>query len=153
LILDPVHHTWVRTHWGDGYLHRENVFFRSLLISGMTSYERLTHDGTVLVPLRDQVETLTRDLDGSQRGVLNDYPGECYPIDVLAAIGFIERADAVLGADHRAFVARAVRGFEGRMADSLGLFPFRMNVETGEHEQPSRGIGNSWSMLFTPDLW
>jgi len=28
LILDPVHHTWVRTHWGPDYLHRENVFFR-----------------------------------------------------------------------------------------------------------------------------
>ena len=33
LLIDPVEHTWVRTHWGDDYLHRQNVFFRALLIS------------------------------------------------------------------------------------------------------------------------
>ena len=30
LLLDPVHHTWVKKHWGDDYMHQENVFFRSL---------------------------------------------------------------------------------------------------------------------------
>src|SRR6202020_2412803 len=52
LLVDPTHHTWVRTHWGDGYMHRENVFFRALLIAGLSSYEALTRDGTELALLR-----------------------------------------------------------------------------------------------------
>lgn len=153
LILDPAHHTWVRTHWGDGYMHRENVFFRSLVIAGLTSHEAITRDGTSLPVLRDQVETLSRDLDRSPLGLLHDYPDECYPIDVLAAVGIIRRADAVLGTDHRAFAARARRAFEGRHADAVGLPRYRVRLPDGAEIEPSRGIGNSWSFLFIPELW
>jgi hypothetical protein len=153
LLLDPAHHSWVRRHWGADYMHRRNVFFRSLLIGGLSSYERVTHDGTALPVLRDQVETLSAELDASPLGVLEDYPGETYPIDVLAAVGFIQRADAVLGTDHGAFVARSRRGFTGPMADDLGLVPFRMDLPGGEQVQPSRGIGTSWILLFVPDLY
>ena len=153
LLLDPSHHTWVRTHWGDDYMTRENVFFRSLLIAGLTSTERITHDGSALPLLRTQVETLSAALDASALGVLHDYPDECYPIDVLAALGFIARADPVLGTDHSAFLRRARRAFVGRMADPYGLPPFRMDLPSGAHVQESRGIGNSWSLSFVPDLW
>ena len=72
LILDPVHHTWVRTHWGPDYLHRENVFFRAMLIQAMVSRENLIHDGRDLVQLRDQVGSLAVALDASPHGILND---------------------------------------------------------------------------------
>ncbi len=153
LLLDPSHHTWVRTHWGEDYLHEQNVFFRSLLIAGLTSYENLTRDGTTREVLLDQVSTLSAELDASPLGVLEDYPTECYPIDVLAAIGLIERADRTLGTDHGAFLARSRRGFEGSMLDARGLVPFRMDLPSGRHVQPGRGIGMSWVLLFTPDLW
>jgi hypothetical protein len=153
LLLDPAHHTWVRTHWGDDYLHDQNVFFRALIIAGLSSYERITRDGTSVPMLRDQVETLSAALDASPLGVLEDYPGECYPIDVLVTVGIIQRADAVLGTDHSAFIARSRRAFVGPMADELGLVPFRMELPSGAHVQPSRGIGNSWTLLFVPDLY
>lgn len=153
LVLDPAHHAWVRTHWGDDYLHDRDVFFRALLIAGLSSYERITHDGTAVPMLRDQVETLSADLDASPLGVLEDYPGECYPIDVLVAVGLIQRADAVLGTDHSAFFARSRRAFVGPMADELGLVPYRMDLPSGAQVQPSRGIGNSWTLLFVPDLY
>ena len=153
LIVDPAHHTWVRTHWGDDYLHEEDVFFRSLLIGGLTSYEALTHDGTSVPFLRDQVDTLADALDRSELGLLNDYPGECYPIDVIAAIGFIQRADVVLGTDHGAFIQRSLRAFDGVRADSLGLPRYRVELPSGAEVQPGRGIGTSWVLQFTPDLW
>lgn len=153
LLLDPSHHSWVRRHWGSNYLHEQDVFFRSLLIAGLSSHERITHDGTSVAVLRDQVETLSAALDASPLGVLEDYPGETYPIDVLAAVGFIRRADAVLGTDHSAFVARSRRAFTGRMADDLGLVPYRMDLPSGEHVQPSRGIGMSWTLQFVPELY
>ena len=153
LILDPSHHSWVQRHWGDDYLHQENVFFRSLLIAGLTSYANITGDNSSNALLRDQVDTLASELDASLLGVLNDYPGECYPIDVLAAIGLMQRADQTLGTDHSAFFARSRRGFEGHMLDSRGLVPFRMDLPNGHQVQPGRGIGMSWVLLFTPDLW
>ena len=153
LLLDPAHHSWVRTHWGEDYLHDQNVFFRSLLIAGLSSYEHITGDGTALPMLRDQVETLSAALDASPLGVLEDYPGETYPIDVLAAVGFIERADRVLGTDHTAFIERSRRAFTGAMADQLGLVPFRMDLPSGAQVQPARGIGTSWILLFVPDLY
>jgi hypothetical protein len=153
LLIDPVHHTWVRIHWGDDYLHRENFFFRSLLIAGLTSYEALTGDGTSLPLLRDQVETLSAELDDSDLGLLNDYPDECYPIDVVAGLGFIRRADTVLGTDHSERIERALRGFVGNRADSGGLVPFRVALPSGAEVQSARGIGMSWVLLFSPDLW
>ena len=162
LILDPSHHSWVQRHWGDDYLHQENVFFRSLLIAGLTSYANITGDDSSNTLLRDQVDTLASELDASLLGVLNDYPGECYPIDVLAAIGLMQRADRTLGTDHSAFFARSRRGFEGHMLDQRGLVPFRILLPAGSprgevpsvHQlQPGRGIGMSWVLLFTPDLW
>ncbi|MCB9629414.1 MAG: hypothetical protein H6725_18770 [Sandaracinaceae bacterium] len=156
LIMDPVHHTWVRTHWGDDYLHDHNVFFRSLLIAGLSSYESLTHDGGDLAFLRDQVETLAADLDASPHGVLEDYPGETYPIDVMAAVAYIKRADRVLGTDHSAFVARARRAFVAPYDDELGLVRFRVDLygdAAPAPNQPGRGIGNSWVGIYAAELW
>ena len=152
LLLDPVHHTWVKTHWGDDYLHKENVFFRALLIAGITSHANLTGSRQHLDLLRDQVESLSRALDASPHGLLNDYPGECYPIDVFAATHLIRKADAVLGTDHRAFVAREMRAFQGRMLDSYGLVPYASVPESGEILHPSRGICNSYVCIFAPEL-
>lgn len=152
LLADPVHHTWVRTHWGDDYLHRENVFFRAMLIQGLTSYERLTGDRRHRALLADQVETLAAALDASPFGWLHDYPGECYPIDVFAAVWSIRRADVVLGTDHRAFAQRALRGFEGARLDALGLPPYVGEPATGLGEGPSRGIGNSYVLIYAPEL-
>lgn len=153
LLLDPSHHSWVRRHWGPDYLHDQDVFFRSLLIAGLTSHARITHDGTSMPMLRDQVETLSAALDASPLGLLEDYPGETYPLDVLAAVGFIRRADAVLGTDHAAFVARSLRAFTGPRADDLGLVRYRVDLPSGDEVQPSRGIGMSWVLLFASDLY
>lgn len=153
LILDPVHHTWVRQHWGDDYWHTQNVFFRSLVISGITSYENLVGHGELRPLLRDQVDTLANELDRSQFGVLEDYPNECYPIDVLAAIAWIKRADRLLGIDRSAFYARERRAFQGPMLDKRGLVPYSVDYLKGPQDEPSRGIGNSHVLISAPELW
>ena len=153
LILDPVHHTWVRRHWGDNYLHRENVFFRSLLIAGITSHMRLTGATNHVAMLRDQVDSLAADLDASPCGLLNDYPDECYPIDVFASTYLIRKADRVLGTDHSAFVARELRAFQGARLDSYGLIPYLAIADSGRVLRPSRGICNSYICIFAPELY
>lgn len=134
-------------------MHHENVFFRAMIIAALTSHEKLLHDGKHLDILRDQVETLSAELDASPHGVLNDYPYECYPIDVFASIACIRRADGVLGTDHSAFVARAIRAFHGNMLDKRGMIPYSMDTISGQQYEPSRGVGNSYVLIYAPELY
>ncbi len=153
LLLDPAHHSWVKTHWGDDYMHEENVFFRSLIIAGLTSYERLVGSGEYVPLLRDQVETLAAELDAAPYGVLHDYPGECYPIDVFAAVAWIRRADAVAGTDSSDFIERERRAFQGDRLDGNGLIPWVMDPQTGRQYGGSRGIVNSHVLVFAREIY
>jgi hypothetical protein len=153
LVLDPAHHTWVKTHWGADYLHRENVFFRAMLIQAMMARENLIRDGRDLPMLRDQVETLSSELDAAPHGLLNDYPAECYPIDVFAAVAMIRRADSLLGTDHSAFVERQRRAFSGSLVDACGLPGYFAAPKSGQLEDSSRGIGNSYVLIYCPELY
>ncbi len=153
LVIDPTQANWVKIHWGKNYLKTENVFYRMLVIAALTSHARLTGDKEYLPWLRDQVDSLSVELDASRHGLLDDYPGECYPGDVLTAIAMIHRADKVLGTDHSAFVARALRGFQDQTLDSRGLVPYFAVAPLGEPVDSSRGCGNSYVSLFSPEIW
>ncbi len=153
LVIDPAQANWVKIHWGENYLKTENVFYRMLVISALTSHARLTGNKEYLPLLKDQVDSLSAELDASQHGLLDDYPGECYPGDVLTAIAMIHRADKVLGTDHSAFVGRAIRGFQNRALDPRGLVPYAASAPPGEPVGPSRGCGNSYVSLFAPEIW
>ena len=153
LVIDPVQASWVIEHWGEDYLRDENVFYRMLVIAALTAHADLTGSEEHLPLLRDQVEGLSAELGASPHGLLDDYPGECYPADVLTAIACIRRADAVLGTDHSAFVQRAVRGFQGECLDKHGLVPYAADPRSGKALGPSRGCGNSYASLSAPALW
>ena len=153
LVIDPAQANWVKIHWGTNYLKTENVFYRMLVISALTSHARLTGERQYLPLLKDQVDSLSAELDASQHGLLDDYPGECYPGDVLTAIAMIHRADKVLGTDHSAFVSGAIRGFQNKALDSQGLVPYVASATLGESAGPSRGCGNSYVSLFSPEIW
>jgi hypothetical protein len=104
LLLDPVHHSWVRTHWGEDYLHEENVFFRALLIGGLGADVAMTNDARARAVLLEQTESLAADLDRSPLGLLNDYPEECYPTPYLGelALAYFLTVPPVDGAAVRA---------------------------------------------------
>lgn len=153
LITDPAHHTWVKEYWGTNFWHHQDLFFRSLVIAGITRYESLTGNRKHHELLVNQVTELADELDRSRLGLLEDYPQECYPLDVLAAIAWIRESDRVTGLDHSAFAERAIRAFEGKLLDELGLVPFFIYLDSLQQEQPSRGTGNSWVSAFAPHLW
>jgi hypothetical protein len=85
--------------------------------------------------------------------LLDDYPGECYPGDVLTSIAMIHRADKMLGTDHSAFVGRAIRGFQNKALDPRGLVPYFAIASLGESVGPTRGCANSYVSLFSPEIW
>ncbi len=153
LVMDPRSAGWVRQHWGAEYLTKQNAFYRMLLIFAATSHQQLTGSDKHLAILRAQVESLAAEIDASPAGLLEDYPGQCYPTDIVAAILAIQRADAVLGTDHRAFVERALRGFTGKNVMDLSLPPYSADALSGRPHDRSRGCGNAYFMMHVPYLW
>ena len=154
LIADPNNATWVKQHWGDDYLQQENLFYRMLLISGLTSYQKLTDNPQYKSLLRSQVKSLSAEIDDSPYGMLDDYPGQYYSIDMLPAIAAIQRADTVLGSDHGEFVQRARRAFISFRLDPLTNLPtYSANADTGIGRGPARGVGLSYMLIWVPELW
>lgn len=153
LVIDPKHASWVKKHWGEDYLHRHNVFYRMLVIAALTSRERLLHDGAHMELLRDQVESFSKELEASKTGLLDDYPSECYPGDVMAALMCIKRADAVLGTDHSRFLNSAVRAFTGGRSTRHQFPPYQADSRTGSPLSDARGCANSYMCLTAPELW
>jgi len=154
LVADPNHAGWIRDHWGDSYLEKENLFYRMLLISGLTSYQKLLGDNRYEDLLRNQAVSLAKELDASPYGLLDDYPRQCYPVDILPAIAAIRRADAVLGTDHSQFAARAIRGFQDTRLDrDTGLPAYIVSSRTGRAADSARGVGLSFMLIWAPELW
>jgi hypothetical protein len=153
LVIDPAQANWVKVHWGSNYLKTENVFYRMLVISALTSHAMLTGEKQNLPLLKDQADSLSAELDASRHGLLDDYPGQCYPGDVLTSIAMIHKADKVLGTDHSAFVNRAIRGFQNKALDRRGLVPYFADAKSGMPLDSTRGCDNSYISLFALDVW
>lgn len=153
LVLDPKEASWVKSRWGEDYLHREDVSYRLLLIAAATARERLCGDSAYRGLLRDQVESLAKELDQSKHGLLDNYPGECHPGDVMAALLCIHRADVASNTNDSAWLDRALRGFVGSRATRYGLPPYSANSRTGLPTSGPRGCSNSYICLSAPELW
>jgi hypothetical protein len=153
LVLDPKQAAWVQKHWGTNFMARQNVFYRALRIAAMSSRENLLKEGTHLDSLKAETEALSEEIDQSPAGLLEDYPGQCYPGDVMCAILAIKRAGQTLGTNYDGFVTRSLRAFVGRTATPSGLPAFQATAATGQPVEPPRGSGNAYVGLTAPELW
>jgi hypothetical protein len=153
LLLDPKHAHWVHVYWGDNYLKEDNCFYRTLVISGLSSHHRLTGDDSYLPFLREQTLSLAETIDRSPHGLIDDYPHQCFPCDVGAALHAIKRADGVLGTDHSAMIARALRGFSHPKSNKLVPPPYMANPATRKATAVSRGSTNNFFGMYSSHLW
>jgi len=152
LIADPSHASWVIQHWGASYLDRENLFYRMLLIDGLAAHRALTGSDRYRRLLSSQADSLARELDASPDGLLDDYPGQCYPVDVISAWGAIAHADRVLGSDHAQLIARGLRGFIAPRESAQALPPYFVDRRDGSGST-SRGSTNSGLLIASAWLW
>jgi len=153
LVADPSQAHWVMQHWGaTSYLHRENVFYRMLLIDAIATQWRILHATPHAALLREQVDAFAEELSVSSNGLLADYPQQTFPADVAAAWHAILRADEVLGTDHRESVPKVVRGFINAMAPDRELPPYAWFGDPPEATSV-RGSANAWLLHQAPFLW
>jgi len=152
VVADPSTAHWVENKWGKDYLYQENIFYRMLLIMGLSSYETITNKKTYRNLLTEQTNLLANELMLAPNYLLDDYPGECWPNDVLWAVAAIRRSDKMIGTDHSLLANKLMRTLNGKARTRYGLPAFKINSRTMEFTELSRGCGNSGILIFAPEL-
>jgi len=152
IVASPVTGTWVKTKWGDGYLERENVFYRVLLILGLSSYEKITGETQYHAMMSRQRITLAEELAKAKLHLRDDYPNECYPADMLWAVAAIQRAARLENTRHDELAKSLIAAFDGPLKAPEGLPAFQADSKSGAILQNARGCGNSGILLFTAEL-
>ena len=152
IVASPVTATWVKTKWGNGYREKENVFYRMLLILGLSSYERITADKQYHALMSRQRATLANELAAAKLHLRDDYPSECYPADMLWAVAAIQRAARLENTRHDALAKGLIAAFDGPLKAPEGLPAFQADSRSGRILQGARGCGNSGILLFAAEL-
>jgi len=152
IVASPDTATWVITKWGPSYLERENVFYRMLLIMGFAAYDSMTGDQRYQATMTEQRTSLARELMAAPFHVLDDYPGECYPNDVLWAVAAIQRASRLSGTNSDDLVAAIMTAMNGPLKAQEGMPAFQVDARSGALLQGARGCGNSGILPFAAEL-
>lgn len=152
IVASPQTATWVRKKWGDDYLEKENLFYRMLLIKGLAAHQSITSDKTYDELLVRQTHMLAVELAAAPLHLLDDYPNECYPNDILWAVAAIQRSGKLRNEDHRRLVQDFMQTFDGPNVSVRGLPAYQMNSVHGFILQEPRGCGNSGILQFAAEL-
>ena len=170
IVVSPDTATWVKQMWGEDYLERENVFYRMLLILGTSAYESITGDLQCRALMSEQRQKLAAELERAPRHLLDDYPGECWPVDIAMALTAIQRAAALEGTNHNALTRSALEEFSAPLGIGFyGLPPYKVAKTTGTPLEVPRGAGLSgcltilaeadlemaerWHRAYTEQFW
>ncbi|MGC4068303.1 MAG: hypothetical protein QM784_27365 [Polyangiaceae bacterium] len=150
VVVHPATATWVRKRWGATYLERENVFYRMLVVMGLSSFERATGDRRHHAWQEAQAQSLSRELLAAPYHLADDYPDECYPTDVLWAVVAARRALGDTCCNE--LTAGLMTVLDGRLRDGNGLPAFSVDSRTAQIRQGPRGSGNSGILSFAGEL-
>jgi hypothetical protein len=153
VVAHPATATWVRAKWGERYLESENVFYRMLLLLGLSSYRDSSGDDRYDWLLRSQTEALRKELLARPLHLADDYPGECYPTDVLWAVAALGRSGDATGEPQlKQLTQGLLHTLNHASTTPVGLPAFRVDAHTGAPQQPARGSGNSGILVMAAAL-
>ena len=152
IVASPATATWVKTKWGTGYLEKENVFYRMLLILGLSSYEGITGSTQYRALMSRQRATLAEEL-----GKANCTCGTTIPASVIRpiclwAVAAIQRAARLDGGRDDELAKSLIAAFDGPLKAPEGLPAFQADSRSGRILQGARGCGNSGLLLFAAEL-
>ena len=161
IISSPSTAEWVKRRWkrrylktGQTYLESENVFYRMLLIMGLSSYKKITGDIKYDNLINQQYKSLHNELLKAKYHLRDDYPTECYPVDVLWAVASIKQANMVMGnqIDTKELERVFMQTLNSQVRDKRGLPAFTVFSRKGVILQKARGAGTSGLLTFASAL-
>lgn len=152
IVASPKTATWVRTKWGDDYLERENLFYRMLLIMGLSAHQSVTGDKAHDALLIQQTHALADEIYEAPLHLVDDYPYECYPNDILWAVAAIQRSGQLRGEEYERLIRSFMKTFDGPKVKVDGFPAYQMYSQQGYILQTPRGCGNSGILQFAAEL-
>lgn len=152
VIADPASGTWVRKKWGPQYLEKENVFYRMLVMLGLDAYGKITGNRQYNTLVEGHAQGLLRELTAAPYHVLDDYPGECYPSDVVWATAAIARVDALSKSERERLAHDLMETLSGKLSDKHGIPATLVDSRSGTIFQPARGCSTSGLLSFAHEL-
>jgi len=94
-------------------------------------------------------DALARRLEASPIGLLETYPGECYPVDNTTAFAAIALFDRATGADHSALLRRLLENLATRYLErTSGLLVQAVDARTGAWRDQPRASGSALAVYF-----
>ncbi len=150
IMLDPDHAHWMRSYWGDDFMEQPQCFYRMLLIGCLSSHHYLTASREHLPLLKSVTDDLAADIDASPKGLIDDYPGQCFPCDVACAIAMIENAAAAVGEDRHPWARQAFARMMEPFPD--GLPSYMAIAATGQPAGACRGSTNGFFFTYSAQL-
>ena len=152
VAVSPEAGTWTRVKWGEEYLSRENLFYRMLLIMALASYEEITGDKVGHEFMALQRGALNAEMLAAPNNVLNDYPEECWPCDLVWAAAAIKQAARLEGADDGGLGESLMRNLDGPLStNGLPFYKIEFFGSSDAVFLEPRGCGNSSALIFAPD--
>lgn len=161
IITSPKTATWVQKKWkksylktGKSYLEKENIFYRMLLIKGVSSYEKITGDKKYHALMLKQSTSLANELLSAKLHLGDDYPNQCYPCDVLWAVSAIQDTNKLekIPTDIKMLVTSLMSVFNADIQSKTRLPAFQVNADTGRIIQNARGSSTSGILQFASVL-
>ena len=119
---------------------------------GLGSYEKISHQTTYRSFLKEQVDSMAAELEKAPFHLEDDYPGECYPNDVLWTVAAIKRADVLLGTNHDELSRQLMVVMNQKLMTKFGSPPYTAYAKTADPLEPPRGCANSGILIFAPEL-
>ncbi len=143
-----------RLQTGKSHLESENIFFRMLYLMGLASYREITGESRYDALIARQSRMLYDELFSAKYHLGDDYPGQCYPNDVLWSVAAIVMANGV--SDHpfdtNELVNRFMGVMDGELRDGNGLPAFQADSKHGRIIQTARGSSTSGVLLYAAYL-
>lgn len=152
IVADPATANWVRQKWGDKYLEKQNAYYREMLLLGLTASRHISGKNYDDVIISQQAKMLSDEIFEAPKHLLDDYPGECYPMDVLWAVAAIKRSGETGERKEKELINVFFSELNGSLKDQYGLPVSQFDLTNYTVIDNSRGCANSGLIIFTSEI-
>ena len=143
-VLEKFPHTQVPN--GLFLLSRRTLLLAGLhLISDTIPFE-------LVEEYHDNCEIMARAFESSQHGLLDSFPGFCWPTDNLAALRCLRLHDEKFGTDYSFAVEKWREWAQGALDPKYATLPFYVDSRSGEPLAATRGSALALSLIELRDV-
>jgi len=124
---------------------------RTLLLAGLHLISRAP-PWQLTEEYHDNCQMIASAFASSPYGLLNSFPGFCWPVDNLAGLRCLRLHDEKFGSDYSSVVEKWKKWAEGAFDASYGTLPFTADSQTGQPLASTRGSSLALCLVELRDV-